>query len=65
MPDKTLEAASPEDIPEGAGETVAADEDFRTFGFGHRSYQPDPRAQYSFKRWVVRLLPVNPRRRWR
>ena len=35
------------------------------FGYGHPAHRPDPSATYSFRRWVVRLLPVEARKRWR
>jgi len=35
------------------------------FGYGHPAHRPDPSAIYSFRRWVVRLLPVEARKRWR
>ena len=39
--------------------------DFRgPFGYGHRAYRPDPGATYVFEP-APRVLPVNPRRRWR
>lgn len=34
-------------------------------GFGHKAYQPDPAASYGFDPGPPRVLPTEPRRRWR
>ncbi len=37
----------------------------RHHGFGHKAYQPDPAASYGFDPGPPRVLPTEPRRRWR
>lgn len=62
MSDETIDPASEQEIVAGEHQPV---HEFRTLGYGHRAYQPDPHAQYSFRSWVIRPLPVDPQRRWR
>ena len=35
------------------------------YGFGRKAYQPDPTASYGFDPGTPRVLPTEPRRRWR
>ena len=49
-------------LPETAADAPAVEP--APLGFGHRADSPDPNATYKFKP-EVRVLPVDPKKRWR